>query len=995
MKKLFFLLCGLVFLHFTEAQNLIPPQSDLLFEEGKSMFEAGNYSGCVSRMLTVKRSVDVRPSVLEEADFLIIASGFHQNKAGIEVDLQDFLNIYRQSVHINEVYFMLGSTYFRKNDFIKAVEGFAEADLDKLSLVQQEDYAYRLGISYIETENFLEAERLLQILRLKSVTYKDAAAFYLASMYFSNEKYDNALELFQIVKDVDEFKDDAEYFLLQIDFAKGRYEKVAKDGKALIPKYPDVKRVVGLSCFQLNDYAKAIDFLKEYFEENNVNDTKDRYTFGLSYFYLGNFSRAVANFNKSNPLNDELGQNIFLLLGQSYLHLGDFSKALMAFQSASSMDFNPSVKEAAMYNYVMLLHQSSNSAFGQSVTALEDFINLYPNSIYADKVNDALIDVYLTTKSYETALNSISRIKNPGMKINQARQKIYFYLGTVNFTNSDYENAEIYFTKAISAGNYAQIEKNDALFWRGESFYKLGNYINAENDFIAFLNAGVKSKELTNLAVYNVAYCAFNRHKYADAERNFLRYTNIEKDPATVADAFARLGDCYFHNRQFANAENAYNRAISLAPAKSDYAVFQKGYVLGLQKDYAGKISQMNLLISDHPESPYLPDALYEKGRAYVLLNAVNDAIDTYRFLIKRFPESSNARKAALQIGLLYFNADMPEQAAGAYKEVIRLYPGSDEAKTAVQDLKSVYIDLNDVNAYADYVKSLGGAAKFDVSEQDSLTYLAAERFFLRNETDKAQNALINYLQQFADGTFNTNAHYYLGQIYYEAKNFEKAKDEFKKVLDAGNNRFMEESLVKLAGIYFDGENFEDALPIYERLQNTAENHANRNIGALGVVRAAGILNKHNLVISSANLLIKSENAEITALTEARFFRAKAYLALNENILAENDLIELAKDTRTPFGAESKYLLAKFYFDNRQMEKAREVIQDYIKQGTPHAYWLARSFILISDIYASEGEGLQARQYLESLKNNYKGYDDDIHGEIERRLDVLSKGNNE
>jgi dTDP-glucose pyrophosphorylase len=81
--------------------------------------------------------------------------------------------------------------------------------------------------------------------------------------------------------------------------------------------------------------------------------------------------------------------------------------------------------------------------------------------------------------------------------------------------------------------------------------------------------------------------------------------------------------------------------------------------------------------------------------------------------------------------------------------------------------------------------------------------------------------------------------------------------------------------------------------------------------------------------------------------------------------------------------------LSQVYFDGKQTAKAKDVIQDYIKQGTPHAYWLARSFILMSDIYIAEGDNLQARQYLESLQNNYKATNDDIHSMINNRLEKL------
>ena len=73
----------------------------------------------------------------------------------------------------------------------------------------------------------------------------------------------------------------------------------------------------------------------------------------------------------------------------------------------------------------------------------------------------------------------------------------------------------------------------------------------------------------------------------------------------------------------------------------------------------------------------------------------------------------------------------------------------------------------------------------------------------------------------------------------------------------------------------------------------------------------------------------------------------------------------------------------------RTNDAAEAGIQDYIKTGTPHAYWMARSFLLLADIYAAEGRTGDARQYLLSLRQNYNA-DDDIAQMIAQRLEQLN-----
>lgn len=997
MKKGIILLCCMFWFQIGWGQRSSQFISeDRLFHEGKSMYDDRNYPGCMNKLLEYKQ-VSNNPDLIAEADFFLAACTYYQGKEDALLELKEHLDTYPLSIHRNEVTFMIGSLHFEEKDYIRAMYWFNQANLDYLSVSQQEEYAYRFALSSMETNKTDEAKRLFGLLKNNSRLFSQEAIYYLGYISYKENDFNQALAYFNQIKDVPKFKEDILYYTTQINFTQKRYAQTISEGKKLLNLYPnnsnngEINRIVGLSYFQETDYPEALEYLEKGLNSAGNYQREDYYSLGLACYFSKEYQKAIRYLSLGNPENDALGQSIYVYLGQSYLHLEDSQNALMAFGSASRMDFDAQAKEAAMYNYAMLLHQNSVSAFGESVTVLEDFINTYPQSIYADKVNDALVDVYLTTKDYQTALGSIAKIRQPGRRILEAQQKIYYYLGTVDFTNDNYDLAINNFTKAIEAGNYAPTEREEAIFWRGESYYKKKEYSKATSDYQTFIQTGNRSGNLKNLALYNSAYCAFNQQQYTKAQIEFQRFIDSEKEKSqTLADAHARLGDCHFKNRQFGEAESAYNQAVAIMPSMGAYALFQKGYVMGLQKNYQGKIVQLDKLIEEFPQSPYVTEALFEKGRTYILLGNERNAIETFNTLWNNFPESSNARKAGIQLGMLYFNSDQPTKAANIYKQVIAKYPGSQEARTAVQDLRSVYFELNDVEGYAEYVRSLGGAVKFDVTEQDSLTYLAAERFFMRGDTKQAQESLIRYIQSFPVGAFNANAHFYLGSIYYQDNNHPDAKKEFQAVLNEGGNQFTEESVARLAEIEFNDKNYESALKLYERLQTITVSQTNKIAADLGVLRSAGMLSQYGKMITASNALLEEDSQDPNVISEAKYFRAKSYLAIGEEKLAENDLADLSKDTRTAFGAEAKYLLGQYYFDHSEIQKAKNVVMDYIQQSTPHAYWLARSFILLSDIYKSEGDLLQARLYLENLQGNYPNTTDDIIPMLTERLKELN-----
>lgn len=999
MKRILIPLCLVVGSHMASGQRSYQFDApNRLFVEGKELFSLKNYSGCIDKLEAYKQhSTDA--DLIQEADYMLVYSAYEQGRPNAVELLKDYLDVYPASRHADEVNFLIGSAHFGQGEYQKAIFWFNESNIDMLSPEQQEAYCFRLAYSLLQIGDMEKARGYFARIEQIGTKYREASTYYVAYIDYATGKYNNALVEFTRLKDLPDYKERSLYYITQIYFIQNKYEKVISEGKELLASYPDsennseVYRIMGNAYYHLGNEDQAINMLSKYVSSTDSPLRGDLYILGVCYYNKGNYSSAVNALGRTVRENDALSQNAYLYLGQSYLKLKDKNNARMAFEAAATSSFDKQVKEAAMYNYALLIHETAFTGFGESVTIFEDFLNDFPNSKYADKVNDYLVEVYLTTKNYQAALNSIDKIKHPSTKILEAKQDILFQLGTQAFTNMELDKAVDLFSRAISLGAYNLESRNDAYFWRGESYYRQGEYNKAISDYRTYLNnTRQRNTDMYALAHYNLGYSYFKLKEYGEALNRFRQYVNLESNQQTpaYADAYNRIGDCLFHNRQFAMAEENYTRAAQLQPSAGDYSVYQKGFLLGLQKDYKGKISVMDRLIREFPESQYVDDALFEKGRSYVLLDNNQAAAASFEQLMRDFPQSSLARKAGVQLGLIYFNDNQPEKAADAYKSVISNYPGSEEAKVALQDLKSVYIELNDINSFAAYANSLGGNVRFEVSEQDSLTYLAAEKLFMRGDNEGARRSLTNYLQTFPQGAFSSNANFYLASIAFAKKDLEEAKRLFSLVLESGDTKFREESWARKAEIEYLDKDYAAAMESFKHLQAVAENPENKEAAKLGLMRCAELIGQPQEALLAANDLLKEPKLSPEIMSEARYVRAKAYISLKQENKALADLKEISKDIRTIHGAEAKYLLAQLYYDNKDDKNAETVLMNFIENGTPHQYWLARGFILLADIYIRQGDDFQARQYLTSLQNNYKG-DDEIAAMIEDRLGKLKK----
>lgn len=971
-----------------------------LFDDGKELFLRCDYAAAQQ---TLSRFVQQKPqaSLADEAAYMIACTSYELKSPDCIKQLEGYLEQYPDSRYANRVQSLIASAYFFQEKYPEAIACFKGCQFDLLADSERDVCTLRMGTAYLKMGNLQEAAVWFSILKEVSSEYHIDAVYHLAYIDYVQKQYDKALQGFREAGESSKYAALSPYYIADIHLVRGNYQQARQIASTYLEAYPrqekaiEMKRICGEACYGLKQYAAAIDYLSAYRSETEEHAERNSlYKLGMSFFYTGVYSEAAAALGEVTTVQDALTQNAYLHMGLAYLQLKERNRARMAFEQASAMNYDRDIKEQAFYNYALCIHETSYSPFAESVTVFERFLNEFPNSVYTEKVNDYLIEVYMNTRSYMAALNSIAKISRPGNRILEAKQKLLFRLGTQAFAQAAFENAIEYFSQSLQLGRYNQQTQADAYYWRGESKYRLEQYGAAASDYRQYLEFAPDRRSTEyGLALYNLGYTAFKQKQYDKALTWFTRCaeSGIRLENDVVADVYNRMGDCNFYARRFDAADAQYAQASGYSMSLSDYSLFQQSIIKGLQREYGKKIELLNRLITGFPESQYLDDALYEQGRAFVQLEDNDNAVKRYSLLVQRYPESPLSRRAANEIGLLYYQNDKYNEAIAAYKKVISTYPGSEEARLAQRDLKSIYIDLNRVDDYMAFVSTIPGGANFDVNERDSLTYVAAERVYMRGNITEAKNSFVRYLQSFPQGAFSVDAHYYLGLIDYNEKNYTGAVSHLDKVIEYPDNKFSGEAMAMCADIAYREKEYEKSLGLYKRMADRAVSQEERVTARTGAMRSAWMVKDYQEIISVASGLIAESKLAPELANEAHYYRAKALLAEGQNKEAAGDLAVLAKDTRNVYGAEAKYLLAQLYFDNGETGKAEKEVLDYIEVSTPHAYWLARSFVLLSDVYMKLGRNLDAKQYLLSLQQNYQA-DDDIAEMIETRLAKLNKG---
>jgi len=124
---------------------------------------------------------------------------------------------------------------------------------------------------------------------------------------------------------------------------------------------------------------------------------------------------------------------------------------------------------------------------------------------------------------------------------------------------------------------------------------------------------------------------------------------------------------------------------------------------------------------------------------------------------------------------------------------------------------------------------------------------------------------------------------------------------------------------------------------------------------------------------------------------EAYFKMAKAYQALGEMDKALAIYRKVAVEVTSSEGAESMYRVAELLYKENKKDEAEKVILKFINMSTPHTYWMAKAFLLLSDISLDKDDLLQAKYTLKSLLDYYKVPDDGILQEAREKLKTIEQ----
>ncbi len=968
------------------------------------MFNKEKYPAAIRLFDSFVRDGDKSDLILvADAEYYSSIAALKLFNPDAEFKMMMFIYSHPESPRINDARLELGNYFYQNKNYRKAVIYYETVNRQELKSDKLAEYFFRLGYSlYIKGD---QSRALLMFSEIKDIDteYTPPAVYYFSQIAYEQKMYQTALEGFMRLKEDETFGGVVPFYIVQILYLQKDYDGILSMAPDLLKsagktRAVELYRFIGDAYYSKENYKEALPYLEKYSTGAKASGREDKYELGYCYYKTGEIDKAIKLFLEIGAKSDLLSQNIWDILGDCYLQKGDKPRSRLAFGEASMLNFDKKIKEESLYNFAKLTYETAYAPFGEAIAAFQEYIDLYPGSKRIQEVYDYLVGTFMQIKNYKAALAALDKIGNKDSRLEEAYQKVAFYRGLELFNNLEIEASINMFDKSLKYEKYNMQIRARSIYWRGEANYRLGHYDLAKGDYELFM--GLPGSTLLSeysLVRYNLGYTFFNLKDYINALSNFKNFesevTNVR--PEVLADAKNRIADCYYIATSYPSAIDYYDKVIAYGYLDADYAMFQKGFSLGLLKDTKGKIDVLTALMQKFPSSTFVPDAIFERGRAYLVLEDYKKGEADFNTIISNYSGSFFVPRSIVQLGLLYYNIGENEKAISQYKKVIENYKSTPEARDAMTGLRNTYVDLNEVDTYFAYVKTLDGYGDINLAQKDSMLYMSGENLFMNGKYDKATDVLKSYIGEFPNGSFRQNAQYYLAECLRSAGNNAEALKLYIEVSDEPNNQFLEQSLIAASSMLYDKEDYSASLNYYEKLEKVSSSDANTLIALKGQLKSAYQAGDAQKTIIAAGKINNSPNIPEELVREALFMSAKANYSLNNFDDALRDFRKVATEVTSVEGAESKYRVAELLNKKDKPAEAEKVITEFIDQKTPHQYWMARVFLLLADISIKKGDSLQARATLQSLKDYYSIDNDGILDEVKSKLNSIDETKSE
>jgi len=896
---------------------------------GRNMAGSGNERACIDQLRLTGDYEALDPAGRENAEWLRAEATYLSTGGSIAAEelIRSFLGEYPASPRRNDAAMRVADCIFARGNYAEALNAYTGIAPEALNADRREQLAYNRAYCLLQLGRHDEASKAFAGIA-EGRTYGNAARFYAGYTAYLNGNYDEARRYFSRVNTSTAPGNTAEYYLAQIYFAEKNYSKAL---------------------------AAARTLLRRNRNADTAFTAEARRIAGESLHHLGDNESAADYLSQYLASTDKPERSALYIMGLYKYSLGNYSEAVGLLAPVSAHRPTDAAAQSAYLYIGQALYRSGDR--DAAMTAFDKAMNATADPDVAEAAGYNYIAASLEgaaktpfSSMTETLDNFLKRYPD-GPYSDSVRR----YLADGYLADRDYAKALDVLDRISSSGPAVKAARKQAL-------YSLAWQKITAGDCAAALPLLERADKLPGA------------DKRLDAEIRFLRGEAL-LGCGEHAKAAAAL-DEYLHDSR-ADGANRFNALYDLGYARmgmKKYDSAAKAFTQARQQAPGGTAPDIRADILNR-----LADIAYYDSR-------FADAERLYAEAAETAPQVADypVYRCALMKGYLRRHAEKVDD----LQNFRNRFPASPLMPEALLELTASYIQLGrDDDALTVY--RLLAERHADTGQGRQAALQMGLTLTNNGRRDQAIEAYRHVIDRYPGSDEADMAAALLANLGISHAGTPADQDSGKTpaipVPDSDS-----ELEAKAIAAYNAGESAE-ARDTWRHLEARASDPAAITRARMGIMRAARDMADYPTMLEASEAILSSSAAGSATFCEATFSRALALSETGRTEEARSLWSTVAGVTADEYGAKSAYYLAESLAESGQTDRAMRTASELVSSGTPHAYWLARAFILISDLYAAQGKNFEAREYLDALKQNYPGNDSDIFMMIEQRLDKFKE----
>ncbi len=751
-----------------------------------------------------------------------------------------------------------------------------------------------------------------------------------------------------------------------------------------LEKQVEAKYLIADSYYRIREFEKAADIFKQITIEypSTKFNREIKYALAWCYFQSRQYADAFNSFSSLVTGSDSISVNSYYWSGESKRYVKDLSGAKIIFDDFIGRYPESPARFDAEFNLALISFEEKK--FDEADRIINDLISSGDTRIKA-RCYTLLGELNNARGNFKTAVSHFNDAIQISVEYPETDAAARLGLAIAYNFNGEFEKSMKQLDDLVS--RYPGYEIAKVNYYYGENHFAMKNYRNAIDYFIT---AGNTPADFQADIQYSKAYAFFNLRDYANSKFAFLDFVNNFPADLRISDAYMRLAESYFAEKNFTAANEIY------AKLKNDTAIPNKDYVLyqsALSLFNAGKpfdaIVEFRSFLRDYPESAFALQARYMIGFINFELGRYLEAVRNYMAVLPDSAKNPDIVPLVLySVGDSYYNLSEFDSAVVSYRAVILQYPGTKHAFDALNGLMLSYYSLGENEkalAAVDEYLELNTIA----SKADDIFIKKGEFFYGVGEFETAKTNYSEFITAFPNSPLLPQAYYWLGkstQMLGETGNAVLSfTDLFRKFPESD---FAVSAAVEASIILRSEEKYDEAVALLNQASELYKKSPRYPELIFNKAEVIALKGDQGTAYDLYDEIISFYDASVFS-DKARISKGKIELSAQRYEKAFNLFMEVITRRNDDLAAEAQYYAGVTLFDQEKYTDAVTALVRIQSLFAEYEKWTAMSFILLGDTYQKLNDKKKAEEMYKTVIGNYE--DEKLVEQAQDKLDEMKK----